>query len=80
MGSTIPRLVGLGRISRVTEQTRRSKLVSNVPSWFLLQFLLPGSCLELPPWLLQKMDCKLGQDFILIAEKRARTNLSGSNF
>lgn len=80
MSSTIPRLVGLGRISRVAEQARRSKLVSNVPSWFLLQFLLPGFCLELPPWLLQMVDCKLGQEFIRMAEKRARTNVSGSNF
>lgn len=74
MGSTIARQVDLGCISRVAEQARRSKLKNSVPSWFLFQFLFPGSCLEL----LEMIDCKLGQDFITIAEAQTRTN--SSNF
>jgi hypothetical protein len=40
----------LGSVRKQTEQAVRSKAVSSVPPWPLLQFLPPSSCLELP-WL-----------------------------
>lgn len=46
MGVTIHRQVGLscGRGELI-------KLMSNIPLWSLLQFLPPGLCLEILPWL-----------------------------
>jgi hypothetical protein len=41
----------LGDRRKQAEQATRSKAINHVLSWSLLQFLPPGSCLELLPWL-----------------------------
>ena len=50
MGSATLGQVGLGHIKRVAEQAKGIKTVSSIPSWFLFQFLPPGSCLEYLPF------------------------------
>lgn len=60
MACTIPKSLGLGDIKgrQLSMLGGRSKPVSSVPLWFLLQFLTPGSCLKFLAGLLM-LDCKL---------------------
>lgn len=46
MGVTIPRQMSLGFIRKVAEQEQEKKLVSSIPPWLLVQFVLLGSCFE----------------------------------
>lgn len=49
VGGANPRLMVLGAIRNQAEQTRRSKPVRSMLLWSLLQFLLPGWCLDPSP-------------------------------
>ena len=53
MGGSVPEKMGLGYIRKVAEQARRSRLVSSIPHWPLLQCLLPSFFLEFQPWLVR---------------------------
>lgn len=50
MGDTIPQPLGLGAIEKWAEQVRENRSVSSISPWFLVQFPLLGSCLDLFPW------------------------------
>ena len=59
MGSTIARLVVLGSVGNKAEQTMKSKPVSSIPLWPLIQFLPPSSCLEFLLWFSSVVQCEL---------------------
>jgi hypothetical protein len=46
VGGANPRQVVLDCINKPTEQATRSKPISSITPWSLLQFLPPGFCLE----------------------------------
>lgn len=46
----------LGSIRKQAEQAMESNLVSSISPWLLVQFLLPGCCLEFLPWLPSEMN------------------------
>lgn len=51
VGSATPtNNASMGRWSLVAKECKLSKPVSSLSPWLQLQFLTPGSCLELLPW------------------------------
>lgn len=65
----MPGQVSLGCTRMEAEQVRGSKLISDAPPQFLLQFLLPDCCLELLPQPLLRVDCHLQAERKLFLHK-----------